>query len=68
MTDAAIIAVSAGFLATVQAVSTAWLNRTINQNACGSPKCLQMLRAERTPGEVAVSGIDRARASPRQTQ
>ncbi len=52
MTDAAIIAIAASVLATVQGVSTAWLTHTVNRNACGAEKCLAILAREKNKGET----------------
>lgn len=50
MTDAAVIAICAATLATVQGVSTAWLTHTVNRNACGAEKCLATLAKEKLEG------------------
>lgn len=44
MTDPVVIGLGLGVIATIQAVTTAWISYQVNKNACGGTKCQKYIK------------------------
>ena len=57
MSETVLLSLIGGVLATIQALGMAWINHSINKNACGGENCLKTIQASKDVSALVKDAI-----------